>query len=50
MKSVALKVSSLALLLLTLPSFTRAQSITTIDWETLRPDGEDFSVQMQHVC
>ena len=46
MKSVALKVSSLALLLLTLPSFVRAQSMTTIDWETLRPDGEDFSVQM----
>ena len=46
MKSVALKVSSLALLLLTLPSFARAQSMTNIEWETLRPDGEDFSVQM----
>lgn len=47
MKYIALKVSSLALLLLTLPSFLSAQSaVKTIEWETLRPDGEDFSVQM----
>ena len=47
MKYVSLKVSSLALLLFTLPSFLSAQSsVKTIEWETLRPDGEDFSVQM----
>ncbi|HXL81979.1 MAG TPA: energy transducer TonB [Pyrinomonadaceae bacterium] len=47
MKLVTLKVSSLALLLLTLSSFLSAQSsVKTIEWETLRPDGEDFSVQM----
>ncbi len=47
MKYIALKVSSLALLLLTLPSFLSAQSsVKTIEWETLRPEGEDFSVQM----
>jgi TonB family protein len=47
MKYIALKVSSLALLLLALPSFLSAQSsVKTIEWETLRPDGEDFSVQM----
>ena len=38
---------SLAFLILTLPSFLPAQSsVKTIEWETLRPDGEDFSVQM----
>jgi TonB family protein len=47
MKYIALKVSSLALLLLALASFLSAQSsVKTIEWETLRPDGEDFSVQM----
>lgn len=47
MKYIAFKVSSLALLLLTMPSFLWAQSsVKTIEWETLRPDGEDFSVQM----
>ena len=38
---------SLAFLILTLPSFLPAQSsVKTIEWETLRPDSEDFSVQM----
>ncbi len=47
MKSFGLKASSLVLLLLTLPSLSAAQSpANTINWETLRPDGEDFSVQM----
>ncbi len=47
MKSFGLKASPLALLVLTLPSFLSAQSaVKTIEWETLRPDGEDFSVQM----
>src|SRR6267378_3260406 len=47
MKSFGLKASPLALLILTLPSFLSAQSaVKTIEWETLRPDGEDFSVQM----
>ena len=47
MKYIALKVSSFALLLLALPSFLSAQSsLKTIEWETLHPDGEDFSVQM----
>src|SRR5882672_10997779 len=41
------KFFSLAFLILTLPTFLPAQSsVKTIDWETLRPDGEDFSVQM----
>ncbi|MDQ1639644.1 MAG: periplasmic protein TonB [Pyrinomonadaceae bacterium] len=47
MKYTALKVSSLALLMLTWASFLSAQSsVKTIEWETLRPDGEAFSVQM----
>ncbi|MEO7970043.1 MAG: TonB family protein [bacterium] len=47
MKFIALKSSSLALLLLTLASFLSAQSpVKTSEWETLRPDGEFFSVQM----
>ena len=47
MKSFGLKAFPLALLILTLPSFLSAQSaVKTIEWETLRPDGEDFSVQM----
>jgi TonB family protein len=47
MKYKALKISSVVLSLLTLPSFLSAQSsVKTIEWETLRPDGEDFSVQM----
>ena len=47
MKYIALKISSLALLLLALPLFLSAQSsVKTIEWETLHPDGEDFSVQM----
>ncbi len=47
MKWITLKASPLALLVLTLPSFLSAQSaVKTIEWETLRPDGEDFSVQM----
>jgi TonB family protein len=47
MKYIALRISSVALLLLALPSFLSAQSSAkTIEWETLRPDGEDFSVQM----
>jgi TonB family protein len=47
MKWITLRVSSLALLLFALPSFLSAQSsVKTIEWETLRPDGEDFSVQM----
>ncbi len=41
------KCFSLAFLILTLPSFLPAQSpVKIIEWETLRPDGEDFSVQM----
>jgi TonB family protein len=44
---VAPKCFSLAFLILALPSFLHAQSsVKIIDWETLRPDGEDFSVQM----
>ena len=46
MKYIASKVASLALLSLALPIFLSAQSVKTIEWETLRPDGEDFSVQM----
>jgi len=47
MKWINLKASPLALFILTLPSFLSAQSaVKTIEWETLRPDGEDFSVQM----
>src|SRR5882724_1092670 len=47
MKWTNLKAFPLALLILTLPSFLSAQSaVKTIEWETLRPDGEDFSVQM----
>jgi len=47
MKSLALRVSSLALVVLATCSVLAAQSsVKTIDWETLRPDGEDFSVQM----
>src|SRR6267378_642719 len=47
MKSFGLKASPLALLILTLPSLLSAQSsLKTVEWETLRPDGEDFSVQM----
>jgi len=47
MKYIALKISSLALLLLALPSFLSAQSsVKTIEWETIHPDGENFSVQM----
>ncbi|HBB89144.1 MAG TPA: hypothetical protein DC047_16175 [Blastocatellia bacterium] len=44
MKYSALKVS---LLLLALPSLLSAQSaVKTIEWETLSPEGENFSVQM----
>jgi TonB family protein len=47
MRCVTLKTSSLALLVLALPSFLPAQSSSkAIEWETLRPDGEDFSVQI----
>jgi TonB family protein len=47
MKRSTLKPSSLALLIFTLPALLSAQSsVKTIEWETLRPDGEDFSVQM----
>jgi TonB family protein len=47
MKCIAAKVASLALLLLTLPLILPAQSsVKTIEWETLRPEGEDFSVQL----
>src|ERR1700694_1137514 len=47
MKWINLKVSPPALLILTLPSILSAQSaMKTVEWETLRPDSEDFSVQM----
>ncbi|MEP6717649.1 MAG: TonB family protein [bacterium] len=47
MKWFGLKSLPLALLVLGLPSLLAAQSpVKTIEWETLRPDGEDFSVQM----
>jgi TonB family protein len=47
MKRFGLKSLPLALLILALPSLLSAQlSVKTIEWETLRPDGEDFSVQM----
>lgn len=47
MKRFGLKSLPLALLILALPSLLSAQSsVKTIEWETVRPDGEDFSVQM----
>ncbi|MFN2498453.1 MAG: energy transducer TonB [Pyrinomonadaceae bacterium] len=47
MKWFGLKSLPLALLILALPSLLSAQSsVKTIEWESLRPDGEDFSVQM----
>ena len=47
MKWRGLKALRFALLLLLSPSFLAAQSaVKTIEWETLRPDGEDFSVEM----
>lgn len=47
MKWFGLKSLPLALLILALPSLLSAQSsVKTIEWEALRPDGEDFSVQM----
>lgn len=47
MKRFVLKGSPLALLIITLASLLSAQSsVKTIEWETLRPDGEEFSVQM----
>ena len=46
-RCLTLKAYPLALLILALPSFLAAQSpVKAIEWETLRPDGEDFSVQM----
>ncbi|MEP6743331.1 MAG: TonB family protein [bacterium] len=47
MKSLGLKASSLALLIVALASVLSAQSpVKSVEWETVRPDGEDFSVQM----
>jgi TonB family protein len=47
MKYIAFRVSSLAFLALALASLLWAQAaVKPIEWETLRPEGEDFSVQM----
>jgi TonB family protein len=47
MKWITFKVFSLVLLMLAPASFLSAQSsVKTVEWEVLRPDGEDFSVQM----
>lgn len=47
MKWFGLNSLTLALLIVALPSLLPAQSsVKTIEWETLRPDGEAFSVQM----
>jgi TonB family protein len=47
MKYFAAKVSLFALLLLAFTSILSAQSsVKTIEWEIVRPDGEDFSVEM----
>ncbi|HEX3281865.1 MAG TPA: TonB family protein [Pyrinomonadaceae bacterium] len=47
MKYIAIKAFSLAFPLLALTSLLWAQSsVKPIEWETLRPEGEDFSVQM----
>ena len=47
MKWFDLKSLPLALLILALPSLLSAQSsVKTIEWEAVRPNGEDFSVQM----
>jgi len=47
MQSLSGKVFAIALsLILGLQTLSSAQSTTTPDWETLRPDGEEFSVLM----
>ena len=47
MKWIAFKVFSFVMLMLAPTSFLSAQSpVKTIEWEILRPDGQDFSVQM----
>lgn len=47
MKRFGLKSLPLALLMVALPSLLSAQSsVKTIEWEALRPEGEDFSVEM----
>lgn len=47
MKYIAFRVASFAFLVLALTSLLLAQTaVKPIDWETLHPEGEDFSVQM----
>jgi TonB family protein len=47
MKWIAFKAFSLVVLMLAPASIVSAQSpVKTVEWEILRPDGEDFSVQM----
>ena len=47
MKYIAFRICSLAFLGLALTSLLWAQSsVKPMEWETLRPEGEDFSVQI----